>query len=101
MNKAIIPVGIPVIDEVTETLLKRLHSDRSKAEYQGDIKTFAFFLRERGLVHATDITYADMVAYQYSLTQENERGKKRSPRRVNRMFTVARQILDVQKRIGI
>jgi integrase/recombinase XerD len=99
MTKALVPVGVPAIDEVMETVIKRLHSDRSRVEYLQDMKVFAAFLRERGLVQATDISYADMVAYQDSLSV-NDQGRPRSPRRVNRMFTVARQVLDVQKRMG-
>lgn len=101
LESNLIPVGVPAIDEVMVTVIQRLQSDRSKVEYLRDVKTFAAFLLDRGLVHAADITYADMVAYQHSLGMENEQGKKRSPRRINRMFTVARQVLDVQKRMGV
>lgn len=100
MNTDLVPVGVPVIDDVMTTVIRRLQSDRSKAEYLRDVKTFAAFLRDRGLVRAADITYVDMIDYQHYLSMENEQGRKRSPRRINRMFTVARQVLDVQKRMG-
>lgn len=95
------PVGVPAIDEVMLTVTKRLHSDRSKQEYLADVKTFALFLRERGKLRATDITYVDMVDYQDYLAVNQETGKKRSRRRINRMFTVARSVLDVQKRKNV
>jgi len=101
LTNYLVPVGVPVIDEVMETVLQRLQSDRSQLEYLRDVKTFAAFLGERGLTHATNITYADMIAYQHYLGEENEEGKRRSPRRINRMFTVARQVLDVQRRMGV
>jgi integrase len=41
-----------------------------------------------------------MIAYQDYLSL-NKNGRKRSPRRINRIFTVARQVLNIQKRMGV
>lgn len=101
VSAQVLPVGIPAIDEVIQTVTKRLHSERSKQEYLQDVRTFAAFLREKEKVRATDITYADMVDYQDSLALNSETQKARSRRRINRMFTVARQVLDVHKRMGV
>ena len=100
MSNELTTFDIPAIDEVMSTVLKRLHSERSRSEYVQDVKVFASFLQERGLMTATAITYADMIDYQDYLSV-NEQGRSRSPRRVNRMFTVARQVLDVQRRMGV
>lgn len=99
MTKELIVYHTPILDSVMETVIKRLHSDRSKQVYLQDAKTFARFLLDRQIHDVCDITYADMIDYQDSLAR-NEQGNKRSSTTINRMFTVARRILDVHVRLG-
>jgi integrase len=100
MTGDLVPYNMPIIDDVMGTVLKRLHSDRSKAEYRSDARTFAAYLISLGITDVTVINYAHMVDYQDYLKVNAATGKERSPRRINRMFTVARQVLDVQVRMG-
>lgn len=96
----IVPYNMPIIDDVIGTVLKRLHSERSKDEYRSDARTFAAYLITLGVTNVSNVNYAHMVDYQDFLKVNHITGNPRSPRRVNRMFTVARQILDVQMRMG-
>lgn len=98
--KDLVPVGVPAIDEVMQTVTKRLHSERSKIEYIQDANVFAKFLIERGKTSAQEITYVDMLNYQDWLAVNQDTNKHRSRRRINRMFSVARQVLDIHKRMG-
>jgi len=99
LSKELALFKVQAIDDVIITLLNRLHSDRSKEVYYQDTKAFASFLLTRGKLHARDITYADMVDYQDHL-KENDKGDKRAVKTINRMFTVARSILDVQVKLN-
>lgn len=90
---------VQAIDEVMPTVLKRLHSDRSKEVYHQDAKAFASFLLARGKIDAKDITYSDMVDYQDYLAI-NDHDEKRAVKTINRMFTVARSILDVHVKLS-
>lgn len=89
----------PIVEDVRETLLKRLHAQRSRKEYEADASVFATFLLERDIVYINQVTYGVMIDYQDYLTR-NKQGRERSARRINRMFTVARQVLDVHYREG-
>lgn len=100
MDKDLVPYNMPVIDDVIDILTNRLHSERSKKEYRADARTFAAFLLAQGISRVEEITYAHMVNYQDYLKINEQTGEPRSPRRINRMFTIARQILDVQVHMG-
>lgn len=100
MNTQIVTYNVPVIDTVMHTVLRRLHSERSKSEYLRDVKVFATYLLDQGITHAEDVNYALMIDYQDFLKNNQKTGKSRSPRRVNRMFSVARQVLNIHMRMG-
>lgn len=100
--QAVVPATYdnPVIDDVMTIVTKRLHSERSKTEYRRDARTFAQYLLDHDVHDVTGVNYALMVEYQDALKINQQTGKERSPRRINRMFSVARQILTVQVRMG-
>lgn len=100
MTKDLITYNVPAVDSVMQTVVKRLHSERSKEEYIRDAQTFAGYLLEHGATDVNAITYALMIDYQDYLKVNPQTGIARSPRRINRMFTVARQILNVHMRMG-
>src|SRR5437588_4197529 len=99
MSKELTVFGTSIIDDVLETVVKRLPSKKSRDVYIQDAKAFADFLAERAITKAEDIDYALMVDYQdYLQTKQN--GEQRAVTTINRMFTVARRILDVQMRMN-
>ena len=99
MSKEVTVFGTSIIDDVLETVVKRLPSKKSRDVYIQDTKAFAEFLLERAIAKVEDIDYALMVDYQdYLQTKKN--GEQRAVTTINRMFTVARRILDVQMRMN-
>lgn len=99
MSKELTVFGTSIIDDVIETVVKRLPSEKSRDVYIQDTKAFADFLAKRNITQVTDIDYALMIDYRDSL-QTKQNGKPRAVTTINRMFTVARRILDVQMRLG-
>lgn len=98
MNRELTVFGTSIIDDVLETVIKRLPSLKSREVYVQDAKAFAGFLLDRGITKLGDINYATMVDYQdYLRLKEN--GELRAPATINRMFTVARRILEIQMRL--
>jgi|SRR5882762_2929438 len=99
MSKDLAVFGTSIIDDVLETVVKRLPSKKSRDVYIQDAKTFALFLAERSVTRVEAIDYALMIDYQdYLQTRQN--GEQRAVTTINRMFTVARRILDVQVRMN-
>jgi integrase len=99
MSMELTVFGTPIIDDVLETVVKRLPSKKSRDVYIQDTKAFADFLAKRQITHVEDIDYAFMIDYQDAL-QTKQNGEPRAYTTINRMFTVARRILDVQMRQG-
>jgi integrase/recombinase XerD len=112
MDQHIIPSslssdGWPLVDStplsrtivpLLSTLQDRLHSERSWRVYQQDIKHFLTWLADRGITSFAAIGVNEMYSYHAHLRQYRYgpgEGKPYSHATINRMFTVARRILEI------
>jgi len=86
------------------TLQDRLHSERSWRVYQQDIKHFLTWLSDRGITSFAAIGVNEMYSYHAHLRQYRYgpgEGKPYSHATINRMFTVARRILELLTEQGV